>query len=388
MEKKKKYDVYLSYNLKNQRQAKYISILLEKVGFSCFYEISSLPAGVHITVAIQDVLVNCKVVILLLSADSVKSEWALRETEYALNIGKRIIPIIIGDSLLPEKLPMMIRNIKYIVWREGSREFNDILIQSVRYYVEPTTRFTDVKSLSEKELDQEIERLDNYVPQKNDYNIFISYRRIGGRDCARTIQLKLESLGFNNIFFDYSSLRDGIMNTQIIDAIYSCNDFLLILSPDSMNKCKDKGDWVASEIRTAIKYERNIIPITMGEEFEWPKKFPSDLNQIKNIQRHKLLYDEYFDDSMLRLSKRLNSIPKGSNNPGNPFFYKVISNKKCTIMIDNDLFFEIEKDKLRKIPLRRPGEYYVVLVDAENESNCIKKTINIKEDKVDVIEFK
>ena len=155
-----------------------------------------------------------------------------------------------------------------------------------------------------------------------------------------------------------------------------------------MNKCKDKGDWVASEIRTAIKYERKIIPITMGEEFEWPEEFPSDLNRIKNIQRHKLLFDEYFDDSILRLSKRLNSIPKGSNYLGNPFFYKVISNKKCTIMIDNDLFFEIEKDTLRKIPLRRPGEYYVVLVDAENESNCIKKTINIKEDKVDVIEFK
>ena len=283
---------------------------------------------------------------------------------------------------------MIVRKFQYIYWNKGSREFYNELIQSVRFHVELTMRLTDVKSISDKELDQEIERLDNYVPQKNDYNIFISYCRIGGIECARTIQLKLENLGFSNIFFDYSSLRDGLINTQIIDAIYSCNDFLLILSPDSMNKCKDKGDWVASEIRTAIKYDRKIIPITMGEMFEWPEDFPSDLNQIKNIQRHKLLFDEYFDESILRLSKRLNSIPKGLNYLGNPFFYKVISNKKCTIFIDNELYFEIEKDKLCKIPLSRPGEYYVVLVDVENESNCIKKTISIKEDKVDMIEFK
>ena len=50
-------------------------------------------------------------------------------------------------------------------------------------------------------------------------NIFISYRREDGRELARTLYLALGKLGYQNIFFDYNSMRGGTFNTQIDVAI-------------------------------------------------------------------------------------------------------------------------------------------------------------------------
>ena len=72
-------------------------------------------------------------------------------------------------------------------------------------------------------------------PAKTD--IFISYRRSDGRDVARTVQLALKSAKAGNVFFDYSSLRDGVFNEKIYQAIDQCRVFVLVLSPDSMTRC-------------------------------------------------------------------------------------------------------------------------------------------------------
>ena len=62
--------------------------------------------------------------------------------------------------------------------------------------------------------------IDNYVPQKVNFDIFISYRRADGREYARNIQLGLQQRGSSfNVFFDYESVRAGKFNLQIIDAI-------------------------------------------------------------------------------------------------------------------------------------------------------------------------
>lgn len=134
-------------------------------------------------------------------------------------------------------------------------------------------------------------------------NIFISYRRIDGLEHARIIYLELINHGYTNIFFDYNSLRDCTFDSQIEVAIRSCKDFILILSPQSMNRCYIADDWVAHELRLAIKYTRKIIPVCINSSgFNWPPNFPSDLKRICTIQRHLMLTNEYFSDSMRRLA--------------------------------------------------------------------------------------
>lgn len=64
--------------------------------------------------------------------------------------------------------------------------------------------------------------LDEYIPKLVNFDVFVSYRRVDGRDHARNIQLGLQQRGSSlNVFFDYESIREGKFNLQIIDAIYS-----------------------------------------------------------------------------------------------------------------------------------------------------------------------
>ncbi|MFI3303068.1 MAG: toll/interleukin-1 receptor domain-containing protein [Rikenellaceae bacterium] len=99
------------------------------------------------------------------------------------------------------------------------------------------------------------------------YDVFISYRRKGGRDTARIIQQTLRSYG-NNVFLDFDSLQDGVFNSQIFEAIESTPIFLLVLSKGSMQRCVNDGDWVAQEIEHAIKHNRKIVPVNIDGEFD------------------------------------------------------------------------------------------------------------------------
>lgn len=148
--------------------------------------------------------------------------------------------------------------------------------------------------------------LNNYAPHKVDFDIFISYRRIDGRDHARNIQLALKAKGYKNIFFDYESIQKGEFTKRIIDAIYSCNDFILVLSPKSMKRCGKEGDPVANEIRAAKKFKKNIIPVTIdNKSIRWPRSFPKDLEFIKEIHFHDHKSDSYFDESINDLCTKL-----------------------------------------------------------------------------------
>ena len=243
-----------------------------------------------------------------------------------------------------------------------------------------------IPSRASVDIDNEIQRLNNYVPQKTECDIFISYRREGGRDCARTIKLKLHELGYKRIFFDYSSIRDGVFNTQILDAIYSCKDFLLLLSPNSMDRCINRDDWAEREIRTAFKYSRKIIPITMQDNFEWPESCPKDLKRIQELQYHKLLVDEYFDVSVARLSERLETSIENKLTlmTEQQFYYKIASSIKCKVYIDDKECFVIDKDGFKKVPLPK-GEYFVRFVDYENNREILKKIVCIDSYKAEML---
>lgn len=175
-------------------------------------------------------------------------------------------------------------------------------------------------------------------------NIFISYRRVDGRDIARTIQLALEKRGYQNVFFDYSSMREGAFNTQILTAIENCKDFLLVLSPQSMARCNVQGDWVATEIEKAISVGCNIIPVSINEPFDnWPSDLPRKLIFLKRQQMLTLRTDEYFESSIERLTGWLESKAIESTMPG------IQKNVSLTISVDETCELFINGKKVRKI---------------------------------------
>ena len=192
------------------------------------------------------------------------------------------------------------------------------------------------------------------------YDIFISYRRIGGRDIARTIQQALIGLGFNReaIFFDYNSLRDGVFNEKIVDAINECNDFVLVLSKGSMDRCANDGDWVAREILTAINAGCKIIPIRIDNEFiDFPDNFPKNLGVLRNIQATTLHTDEYFDDSIRHISERFVTKPTVLVDKA-VLEVEINADETCEVFLNGEHKHKVKGKKPVKVHYFTPGEHY------------------------------
>lgn len=113
-------------------------------------------------------------------------------------------------------------------------------------------------------------------------DVFISYRREGGLDFSSRLYEKLTVNGYT-AFFDLEGLKAGRFDNQIYRRIERSDNFVLILSPHSLDRCNKTDDWVRLEIEKAIELNKNIILIFM-QGFQFPDNLPESLNCIRNFQ--------------------------------------------------------------------------------------------------------
>ncbi|MCQ2078044.1 MAG: SUMF1/EgtB/PvdO family nonheme iron enzyme [Bacteroidaceae bacterium] len=120
----------------------------------------------------------------------------------------------------------------------------------------------------------------------NKYDIFISYRRDGGAQYARILQLMLTQRGYK-VFLDYDELTDGKFGEHIQEAIKDAPIFMLVLSKDALARCKNEGDWVRREIQLAIAEGKHIIPINPDNSFNGiPDNIPDDIKDEVGAHQH------------------------------------------------------------------------------------------------------
>ena len=100
-----------------------------------------------------------------------------------------------------------------------------------------------------------------------DYDIFISYRRVGGADFARQMQLALKNKGYR-VFLDFDELKDGVFDRRIEAAIKSSKVFLFILSTHALDRCKNEEDLVRKEIECAFLSQCHIVPVNPNAVFQ------------------------------------------------------------------------------------------------------------------------
>lgn len=140
--------------------------------------------------------------------------------------------------------------------------------------------------------------------------IFVSYRRDGGDITAKLICEALKNLGYT-VFYDYDSLNGGYFDSRILDSIEGCNDFVLVLPPDSLDRCVNEDDWVRQEIRHALKHKKNIIPILLPG-FAFPKNMPADIADIARFNGVQFVM-AYFDGVIDAVVDRLTTeVPRKS----------------------------------------------------------------------------
>ena len=145
------------------------------------------------------------------------------------------------------------------------------------------------------------------MEQNRQYDIFISYRRldeqgnISGRDQARLIAKQLELDGYHP-FFDYSEIKDNEFDKVIIPAVENSRVFILVLTKDALNRCRNEDDWVRREIETAIRFGSKVINVSPDNSFNgWPDTMPESLYGIKNIQISDIHFGSLFELSVKKL---------------------------------------------------------------------------------------
>lgn len=125
---------------------------------------------------------------------------------------------------------------------------------------------------------------------KTPYDIFISYRRLGGAQYARILQLMLTQRGFR-VFLDYDELKDGTFNDRIREAIEASKIFIVVLSKNSMDRCANQDDWVRKEIEIASSNGKKIIPVNPDNEFDgMHTDLPESVRSIIETQQHSDIY--------------------------------------------------------------------------------------------------
>lgn len=101
----------------------------------------------------------------------------------------------------------------------------------------------------------------------NKYDIFISYRRSGGAQYARILQLMLSQRGYK-VFLDYDELTDGIFSDHIKAAIKDAPVFMLVLSEGALQRCVNQDDWVRQEILLASQQNKHFVPVNPDNKFD------------------------------------------------------------------------------------------------------------------------
>lgn len=116
------------------------------------------------------------------------------------------------------------------------------------------------------------------------FDIFISYRRKeGGFETANLIHDRLTQAGYK-VFMDIENLRSGKFNEQLYRQIDNCKDVIVVLGPNSLERCKNEGDWVRLEVAHAIKSDKNIVPVFL-RNFKRPEEpLPDDIAELLNYE--------------------------------------------------------------------------------------------------------
>lgn len=137
------------------------------------------------------------------------------------------------------------------------------------------------------------------------YDIFISYRRKGaGAGVAGELQAKLENLGYI-VFLDVDEIGSGQFPEQIERAISECKDFILVLSPGTLDRCVEEEDWVRREILQAQNQNKNIIGVGLpGFFMPEAESLPEPLKPMTTIQVFSWTH-EYRTASFAKIAENL-----------------------------------------------------------------------------------
>ncbi|MCB9457020.1 MAG: AAA-like domain-containing protein [Anaerolineaceae bacterium] len=96
--------VFISYSHQNRFEAATLTQELAKIGCQCWIDFQGIAGGAVWRESIEQALQNSMVTIVILTPESVDSEWVLYEIDRAKTYRQRIIPVKFRECKLPDEL--------------------------------------------------------------------------------------------------------------------------------------------------------------------------------------------------------------------------------------------------------------------------------------------
>ncbi|MGN0205839.1 MAG: WG repeat-containing protein [Muribaculaceae bacterium] len=221
-----------------------------------------------------------------------------------------------------------------------------------------------------------------------DYDIFISYRRIGGADFARQMQLALKNKGYS-VFLDFDELKDGVFDRRIEAAIKSSKVFLFILSPHALDRCKNEEDWVRKEIECAILSQCHIVPVNPNAVFQGFDAIDGLPYVIKNgLGQHQIstvmmndLFECTFNEFVQRRIAPIVAPTKTAPHPDPAIGSEVHieTDIACRVMRFKEELITAVPDDDNLIHLKK-GTHKLTFVSLENEQDNYSQVFTVKDD--------
>ena len=117
------YDVFLSYASENSKEAEEIFEAIQAHGGKVFMSEKSIKVGDDFAEVIRLALVGSRQMWILLSPDSIKSEWVISEWGAAWALKKKIIPILFRCG--PDALPLRLKGLQAVDYHNVSKLVED-----------------------------------------------------------------------------------------------------------------------------------------------------------------------------------------------------------------------------------------------------------------------
>ena len=221
-----------------------------------------------------------------------------------------------------------------------------------------------------------------------EYDIFISYRRVGGADFARQMQLALKNKGYK-VFLDFDELKDGVFDRRIEMAINRSKVFLFVLSPHALDRCKNEDDWVRREIECALISKCHIVPVSPNVTFEGFDDIEGLPYFIKNgLGQHQVstvMMNDLFECTFEEfVRKRIANVVSPHQQA-----LKDEVKEGCEVHIETDIPCYVFRFKERLIIAQpnddnliylKKGSHKLTFVSTDNENDCYSLVYAVKDD--------
>jgi len=129
-----KYYVFISYSRKDLELVKEIKAEIDRqVGIDCWMDLDGIESGEQFEDVIINAICKCDTILFMMSANSMQSEWALDELDFAKHEKKRIVLVSIDNTEMSGKFYFRYHKYDIITWNNQPQR--EKLIRNLKSWI-------------------------------------------------------------------------------------------------------------------------------------------------------------------------------------------------------------------------------------------------------------